>query len=163
MAAELTYSCGCARCRVAAAGLPPGPYTPAEYARIAPPVVVPSSDERVGDDPKVQAAEAERDEAWSVFEAANALWVAAVAEHQTASLLGNDPYVRDAGGNIIGQRSSSDPGARTRIAELADAVKLAEKRRNLAWDVVVAAHDNIRKAQERAQTKLLRASRRRGL
>lgn len=157
MATTSTDVCNCPHCRVAAAGLPAGPYTPAEYARIAPPVVVSAPAERLTDDPKVQAAIAERDEARGVFDAANALWIAAVAEHQTAVLMGGDPYERDATGKVIGKRSES--ASRARIAELASDVKVAEKRRLLAWDVVVECNDRIRRAQERAQASLVRAGR----
>jgi hypothetical protein len=67
------------------AGLPGGPYTPAEYALIALPVVRPiNGDPQVGDHPAVIAATRARDEARVAFDACGEVWLRTVADHQAA-------------------------------------------------------------------------------
>jgi hypothetical protein len=88
--------------------------------------------------------------------ACDEVWLAIVATHQTAALLGADPYVRNADGEPIGRRT----GPRTdrgRIAGLAEAEKEARERRDRAWAQVVKANDKIVAAQ--LQVRLRRGGR----
>jgi hypothetical protein len=150
--------CGCARCRTHAAGLGPGPYTPAEYALIAPPVVGPSNGEpRVEYDADVIAATEARDAARVAFDLTDAAWLEAVSEHQTAVLLG-DPYVRDREtGETVGYRN---PGVRDpAIDRLAQAERDARERRDAAWSRVVKANDRIVAAQMAARLAIVEAAR----
>jgi hypothetical protein len=78
-----TTTCHCARCRLADAGLGPGPYTPAEYARIAPATVTSASDDPVSRDPAVLAAQLQVREAREAYEPFEAAWLEAVAAHLT--------------------------------------------------------------------------------
>jgi hypothetical protein len=153
-----TATCECPRCRAHAAGLGPGPYAPAEYALIAPPVVVSPNENDIDGDPGVVVAQQALEEARAVVDAAYQLWLSAVAAHQTASLLDADPYQRNAGGEPVGLRQ----GPRTdrgRIAELAEAEKEARERRDVAQARFVRAHDRLRQAQWRAQLQATRNGR----
>lgn len=141
-------SCQCARCKVHGAGLGAGPYTPAEYALIAPPAVVSSGDDPVSSDPAVLAAEQARDDARAVFDVMNGQWEAAVAEHRAAELR-DDPFLRNVDGDPVGYRSRLTPDPRK--SELADREKEAREARDTAWKSVVKANDRLREAQVRAR------------
>jgi hypothetical protein len=140
--------CSCARCRAAAAGLGAGPFTPAQYAAIAPATVVPSTDDPVSSDPAVAAAEAVRDQARADYDRIAADWEAAIAAHRSAELLADDAYVYDEHDRPVAIR----PGkGRRGLAELAQAEKDARERRDHAWKAVVRANDAVRAAQHAAR------------
>jgi hypothetical protein len=153
MSVTTTEACQCPRCRAHAAGLGPGPYTPAEYALIAPPDIATPSDDPVSRDPDVRAAEQARDDARAVFDAVDAEWARAVAEHRSAQLLGRDDLY------VVGrQPPSRDP----RTAALAEAEKEARERRDRAWVAIVKANDKIRSAQWQATVAAARNGKRKG-
>jgi hypothetical protein len=101
--------CQCAACRVARAGLGPGPYTPEEYAKIAPPVLTVSDPggDFVNADPDVIAARekvALAREAWSAVERDYlARWV----EVQQAALAKNRERQRRSGFVVAGDDVSA--------------------------------------------------------
>jgi hypothetical protein len=139
-------ACTCSRCRAHAAGLGPGPYGAAEYALLAPPVVLSTADDPVSNDPQVQLAEQARGDARSVFDVMNAQWETAVAEHRSAELRG-DPYLRDSDGDPVGYRKTTrDP----RLPELVEREKDAREARDASWASVVKANERLRQAQLRA-------------
>ena len=149
--------CECPTCKAYRAKLPAGPYDPQQYALIAPPTVGPGNGEpHVGDDPRVQAAEEARDVARVAFDLLDAEWVAAVSASTSAALLANDPYTRDAGGDITGRRADVKPG---HVRELEAAEQDLRERRDAAWAKVVKANDRIVAAQARARARIVEAAR----
>jgi hypothetical protein len=134
-------------CRVAAVGLPAGPYTPAQYKLIAPPTALSTSQHRFHNDPDVTAATAARDAAREAFDAVNEVWLSAVVAHRSAELASHDPYERDVNGDVIGVRKQR--GNRRRVVDLAEREKSARDLRDAAWAKVVKANDAILKAQTR--------------
>jgi hypothetical protein len=149
-------ACSCARCHAAAAGLGAGPFTPEQYARIAPVTVTPSTDDPISADPSVAAAEAVRDQARREYDQVAAEWTAAVAAHRSAELTADDAYVYGEGDRPIGMRRGT---GRHQLPALAEAEKDARERRDLAWKAVVKANDAVRQAQYAARRAATEAAR----
>lgn len=129
----------CPRCSAAAAGLGPGPYTPAEFALLAsaPP---PSADwvKAVHDDSGVVDARVSVELGEIAFEKATLAWEDALLRHRELRLRVGTPGRRD----------------RRRLDELAAAESDAERARVLAGKALVQArmryHEAVRRAQARA-------------
>ncbi len=147
--------CHCSRCRVADAGLGPGPYTPAQYALLAPATVTSSSDDPVSTDPGVKAAQLAVREAREAFEPYEQAWLAAVAEHRREELA-TDQHRGDGLGGLFsfgGQRRQR------RTGDLARQRREAREAMELAWKDVVKANDRLRDATLTARVRVVEAER----
>ena len=135
-------TCHCARCRVEAAGLGPGPYTPREYQLIQPATVTSATDDPVSRDPQVLAAQLAVREAREAYQPFEQAWMEAVAAHRAAELA-PDQSVTDGRGGLftLGTRRR-----RARVGELARRRKDAREEMELAWRKVVEANDQVRDA-----------------
>jgi hypothetical protein len=135
--------------------LGPGPYTPAQYAQIAPATVTSAGDGPVSRDPGVTAAELAVREAREAYEPLQAAWLEAVAVHRTAEMA-PDQTVTDGRGGLWSF------GARRRLArtgELARQRKEAREQMELAWKDVVRANDRLRDATLAARLRAVEAER----
>jgi hypothetical protein len=148
-----TAICHCTRCRVAAAGLGPGPYTPAEYALIAPATVLSVHDDPVSDDPAVKAAQLEVKLAREAFEPYDQAWLEAIAASRQAEQAerAERPYQRRGGMFTLGRGR--------RMAELAERVKQAREARDTAWQAVIRANTALQRAQGAALLQVVQAER----
>lgn len=144
------HTCNCRHCRVAAAGLGPGPYTPEQFARIAQEVVVSPNELRqaVDTDPKVIEARAARDDAMVGFEAVNAVWESAAEAYHKASNGGRPAGEYDA----MGQPKRSSTGAEhmARLRELEAEEREAREHRDTVWKKIVRLNDRIKAATDQA-------------
>jgi hypothetical protein len=149
-------TCHCARCRVADAGLGPGPYTPAQYALIAPATALSPSDDPVSGDPGVKAAQLAAREAREAFEPFDRAWLDAVAAHRREEIATPDRHYTDGRGGLFslgGQRRLR------RTGELAKVVKDTREERDLAWRKVVEANDAVKEALQAARVRVVEAQR----
>jgi hypothetical protein len=153
--ATATAVCHCTACRVERAGLPPGPYTPAQYARIAPATVTSPSDDPAAQDPAVKAAELAVREAREAYEPLYQAWLEAVAAHRTAEMA-PDPTYGDGRGGLF---SLGGRRRRARVGELARARKDAREAAELAHRKVVEANDGLRDALLAARVRVAEAER----
>lgn len=158
MTKDVPAACQCPRCKVHAAGLGAGPYTPAQYALIAPLATTGPTDDPVDSDPAVRAASERLAEVRAVFDAAAAAWESAVAEHRSAQLRSGDEFIRNADGDPVGYRGKSTlvPG----LSQLKEAERDAKEQREVTWAAVVKAQDAVRRAQHAARLAAVQASRR---
>lgn len=132
--------CTCARCRVDRGEIPPGPYTPAEFAKLGlarPTVTNPGVS--VDDDPGVTAAALALEQARFNFSSgADAKWREACLAARDAELLA---WSHDRATALKAQRQ---------MAGLRDAVRAASEDRDLAWRGVVKAqmahHEQVQRA-----------------
>jgi hypothetical protein len=134
--------CHCARCRVDQAGLGPGPYTPAEYAKITPATVVSSSDDPVSRDPAVKATQLAVREARDAYQPFETAWLEAAAAHRRADLA-PDQTVSDGRGGLFSL------GGRRRLARVGELERHRKETREameLAWRDVVKANEKLRDA-----------------
>jgi hypothetical protein len=115
----------CSTCRAVAEVGQRGPYAIEQLQQL---VIEPARPER---DPDVAAAEATRDAARAVFDTVAESWKAALAAKTRAGLY-----------------SETDPAERRRLDEHEADLR---ERRDALWARVVAANDEIRAAQARAQ------------
>lgn len=150
-----TATCHCARCRVADAGLGPGPYTPAQYAKIAPAIVTSASDDPVSRDPAVLAAQLAVREAREVYEPFEAAWLEVTAEHRREDLAA-ETHRTDGRGGLL---SFGGNRRLARVRELERQRRDAREQMELAWRDVVKANDALRDATLAARMRAVEAER----
>lgn len=149
---KANVDCLCAHCRVTAAGLGPGPYTPAEFAKIALPIVTTAPNPQsvaIANDPDVQAAVEARELARLAYDHAERLWLEAATATRRAELDAHAEayaYRPQRGGDM--SRTTVDYSAR----EAAQRVENERKfERDVAWERVVRAQQAEATAQLRAR------------
>jgi hypothetical protein len=147
--------CHCARCRVADAGLGPGPYTPQEYAKIQPATVTSVGDDPVSRDPAVLAAQLAVREAPDAYEPFEQAWLAVVAEHRREDLAA-DQHRTDGRGGLL---SFGGERRLRRVRELERQRRDAREEMELAWKDVVKANDKLRDATLAARMRAAEAER----
>lgn len=132
--------CTCARCRVDRGEIPPGPYTPAEFAAagLQRGLVARGPWPSGADDPAVLAAGVAVDTAREEFAPFDEAWQEATARVRDAELLTRS------------QDRATAERARRELPRLREAVQTASDERDAAWKLVVKAQERYRREARRA-------------
>ena len=132
--------CGCPWCRVERGEIPPGPYTPAEFAALGLQRGMAASTPALtgADDPAVIAAATAVDKAREEFAPLDEAWREATARVRDADLLTRS------------QDRATAERARRALLGLREAVQTASDERDAAWKLVVKAQGRYQREARRA-------------
>ncbi|MFD4206259.1 hypothetical protein ACFWRG_09735 [Micromonospora tulbaghiae] len=153
--------CRSVKCRVARGEIPPGPFTPREFAALGlvEPTVAPSNPmaEATAADPEVVAAQASVEVARVKVDQARREWEAActaVAEAELAARQTPSSYNPNEGNRPGGAYVVRPPGSKTQLEDERDE---ARERYEVAGRAFARANDRLRAAQHRARVRFLKA------